>query len=187
MLSINNLLTGRVFLNNSYRKQTCLQKHTKEEAVTERAVNPVLFTDLSTASSVVLTTHLVSSCSPLKFSTLSSLPKQTESKFSMQEQSFALQQYWCPQGGSLTLQATSTSLILTDGFSGSFVPITSRVSSSWARTWWDSAKQSRERLCTSLLSSRTTESLWLEGPPGAFSFRGEKKPSFLGFSLQITY
>lgn len=57
------------------------------------------------------------------------------------------------QGGLLTLQATSTSLILTDGFSGSFVPITNRVSSSWARTWWDSAKQKSERLCTTLLNS----------------------------------
>lgn len=38
-----------------------------------------------------------------------------------------------------TLQATSMSRCLTVGFSGSCVPITSRVSSSWARTWCDSA------------------------------------------------
>lgn len=39
----------------------------------------------------------------------------------------------------VTLQATSMSLCLTAGLSGSCVPMTSRVSSSWARTWWDSA------------------------------------------------
>lgn len=92
-----------------------------------------------------------------------------------------------PQAGCLTLQATSTSLILTDGFSVSFVPITNRVSSSWARTWWDSAKQSRKRLRTSVQSSSpATESKTHPGwkvllKPSPF------KPSFLSFSLHITY
>lgn len=40
-----------------------------------------------------------------------------------------------------TLQDTSMSRCLTVGFSGSCVPITSRVSSSWARTWCDSVIQ----------------------------------------------
>lgn len=44
-----------------------------------------------------------------------------------------------------TLQATSMSRCRTVGFSGNCVPITSSVSSSWARTWCDSTKKNNSR------------------------------------------